>query len=234
MRARFSRIASASIAMTRCMSCGISTSFKAREVADIYLEGQFAAPALVRPESTAKGVDVPLPLLTQYAGLYWRQGDTRIERIVLRGGKLFGLGIEMMALSENHFQLTVDPEVAFTFEKATPRTPQQMTIKEGSDPPYVLDLSAGFRPTPAQLAEYAGSYTSDEIDPVYRISIQNGSLMLNRPKLKPQRLTPLVEDYFAGLGGIVHFAKDQSGSVTGFVLNSEEIRSFPFRKTGRM
>ena len=125
-----------------------------------------------------------------------------------------------MALSENHFQLTVDPEVTFTFEKATPSAPQRMTIKEGTDPPYVLDLSAGFRPTPAQLAEYAGSYTSDAIDPVYRISIQNGSLMLNRPKLKPQRLTPLVEDYFAGLGGIVHFAKDQSGSVTGLVLNS--------------
>jgi CubicO group peptidase (beta-lactamase class C family) len=204
----------------------------AREVADIYLEGQFAAPAFVRPESTAKGVDVPLPLLTQYAGLYWRKGDSRIERIVLRDGKLFGFGIEMMPLTESHFQLTVDPEVTFTFAKAAGDVPQRVTIKEGTDPPYVLDLSAGFRPTPAQLAEYSGSYISDAIDPVFRVSIQNGSVMLNRPKLKPQRLTPLSEDYFSGLGGIVHFSKDQSGSVTGFVLSSENIRNFPFRKAG--
>ena len=187
-----------------CNSRDIFPVELAREIADIYLEGKFGEPAVVRPES-AKGLDVPLPLLTQYAGIYWRQGDRRIERIVLRGGKLFGFGIEMMALSENHFQLSVDPEVTFTFGKATPGTPQRITIKEGTDPPYVLDLSAGFRPTPAQLDEYAGSYTSDAIDPVYRISVQNGSLMLNRPKLKPQRLTPLVEDYFAGLGGIVPF-----------------------------
>jgi len=58
--------------------------------------------------------------------------------------------------------------------------------------------------------------------------------MLNRPKLKPQKLTPLVEDYFAGLGGVVHFNRDRSGTVTGFVLNSESIRSFPFRKAGRI
>lgn len=216
-----------------CNSRDIFPVELAREVADIYLEGQFAAPAFVRPKSTGKGVDVPLPLLTQYAGVYWRKDDARIERIVLTDGKLFGFGIEMMPLSENHFQLTVDPEVTFTFEKASPGNPQRITIKEGTDPPYVLDLSVGFRPTPAQLAEYAGSYTSDAIDPVYRISIQNGSLMLNRPKLKPQKLTPLAEDYFAGLGGIVRFTKDLSGSVTGFVLNSEDIRSFPFRKAGK-
>lgn len=213
-----------------CNSRDIFPVELARKVADIYLARQFKDPAFVRPESAANNVVVPLPLLEHYSGLYWTKGDSRTRRIVLRDGKLFAFGIEMMALSQSRFQLTVDPEYTFSFERATPGSPQRITIREGGDPPYVLDLISEFRATPAQLAEYAGSYVSEEIDPVYRVSSQGAKLMLNRPKLKPQELTPLVEDYFAGLGGVVNFTKDQSGSVTGFVLNSESIRSLSFRK----
>jgi hypothetical protein len=216
-----------------CNSRDIFPVELARKVADLYLVGQFTE-SVVRPATASNNVIVPLALLTQYSGLYWRRGDVRTRRIALKDGKLFAFGVEMTALSESQFQLAVDPEYTFTFEKATPDIPQQITIKEGGDLSYVLDLVSEFRPTSAQLAEYAGSYASDEIDPVYRMSIQDGILMINRPKLKPQKLTPLAVDYFAGLGGVVHFIKDQPGSVTGFVLSSESIRSFPFRKTRRM
>jgi hypothetical protein len=92
-------------------------------------------------------------------------------------------------------------------------------------------LVAESKPAPNQLAGYAGSYVSDEIDPIYRIVVENGGLVLKRLKSKPQKLEPTVEDYFQGPDGDIHFERDPAGKVTGFVLNSGRIKNFHFKKT---
>ena len=73
-------------------------------------------------------------------------------------------------------------------------------------------------------------YVSEEIEPVYRITVQNGSLVLKRLKSKPQQLRPALVDYFDGSNGDLHFERDQSGKISGFLLNSGRIKNFRFRK----
>jgi hypothetical protein len=200
-----------------------------RRVADIYLAAQFKESAPIRPESLANSVAVSLQHLTQYMGLYWNNDDKVARRAVLRDGKLFVAGNELMPLSENHFQLAVDPDETYTFDKVTAVAPLQMTIQEPGEAPDVFDRITEFHATPSQLVAYAGFYASDEIDPVYRIIVEDGGLVLKRPKSKPQKLRPVLEDYFQGLGGVIHFTRDSAGKITGFVLNSDRIRNFHFR-----
>jgi len=201
-----------------------------KKVADIYLAGKFKDdPAQVREEPSAKPVSVPVERLAQYAGLYWKKDDEQARRILLKDGKLFWAysvddRVELTALSENRFQLAAYP-VVFTFDAQ--RLSMQMPDEEKPD---VFERVTEVKPTPAQLAAYAGAYVSEEIEPVYRIVVENGGLVLRRLKSKPQKLEPTLEDYFEGMNGDIHFQRDAAGKITGFVLNSGRIKNFRFRK----
>jgi CubicO group peptidase (beta-lactamase class C family) len=209
-----------------------------RKVSDIYLAEEFKEPAPVHLESSQKPVAVSPQRLAQYTGMYWKRDDERGARIVLKDGKLFVAfsaddQLELTALSENRFQLVVYP-ITFAFSDAVAGTPQQLNVQSpGEAKPDVFDLVNEFKPTPTELAAYAGSYVSKEIDPIYRIRVENGRLVLTRQKSKPEKLDPVLPDYFLGLNGDLHFQRDATGTITGFVLNAGRIKNFHFTKTGQ-
>jgi CubicO group peptidase (beta-lactamase class C family) len=208
----------------------------ARKVADIFLADQLKEPPPTRAESLTKSVAVPDERLALYAGLYWKKDDERSMLIVHKDGKLFlseseDDRLELAPLADNRFQLIRFP-VSFTFDQAAAAAPWLMSVQgQGQETPDVFERATEFQPTPEQLAGYAGSYVSAEIDPVYRIVIENGSLVLQRLKSKPQKLRPTISDYFDGPGGSLHFQRDPSGNITGFVLDSGRIQNFRFTKT---
>jgi CubicO group peptidase (beta-lactamase class C family) len=85
-------------------------------------------------------------------------------------------------------------------------------------------------PTARDLAEYSGAFVSEEIDPVYRISVQDGKLILRRPKYQPDTLYPTTRDVFAGEIGHVHFTRDANQHIAGFTLDAGPIQNFHFHK----
>jgi hypothetical protein len=103
-------------------------------------------------------------------------------------------------------------------------------IAEGGKPD-VSESVPLFDPTAAQLADYPGAFVSDEIDPIYRISIQDGKLTLNRLKHKPDTLSPATKDVFTGDIGTVRFTRDANQQISGFILNAGRIQNFKFTKT---
>ena len=96
--------------------------------------------------------------------------------------------------------------------------------------PDVFELAEQSSPGAAELAEYSGAYLSEEIDPVYRLVLENGSLKLSRLKHKTELLRPTVRDVFMGDIGTVRFTRDANQRVTGFLLNAGRIRNFRFSK----
>jgi len=211
-----------------CNKGEIAPGQLAQKVADIFLAKQFTEPLPAHPEPASKTFAVPVERLTQYAGTYWKKDNEQVARVVLREGKLFASGRELAPLAENRFQWVVYP-LQYSFDDATHR---MTVVAPGDESPDVYDRLPEYQPTARQLEGYAGSYVSDEIDPVYRIAVENGELVLKRLKSAPQKLRPVLEDYFQGLnGGVMHFQKDSGGRITGFVLNAGRIQNFHFRKT---
>jgi hypothetical protein len=80
------------------------------------------------------------------------------------------------------------------------------------------------------LAEFAGAFISEEIEPVYRMSVHDGKLTLARLKSKPDSLRPMTPDTFVGQIGTIRFARDASGRVSGFILNAGRIQGFQFTR----
>lgn len=85
-------------------------------------------------------------------------------------------------------------------------------------------------PTAVELADYEGSYVSQEIEPIYRMVVQDGRLALTRLKHKPAQLEPTILDVFRAEIGTIRFTRDSSHRVSGFVLNSGRIRNFRFTR----
>jgi len=218
-----------------CNQGEINPSELTRKVADIYLAGQLKEPPPARLEPSAKPVSVPDERMSQYAGLYWKKDEERAMRILHKDGKLFlpqseEERLELAPLADNRFRLVVFP-VAFTFDQAAAGAPWRLSIQgPEQEKPDVFERVTQAQPTPDELSAYVGSYVSDEIEPIYRIIVESGSLVLKRLKSKPEKLQPTLVDYFEGSNGGLHFQRDQSGKISGFVLNSGRIKNFRFRK----
>jgi CubicO group peptidase (beta-lactamase class C family) len=205
-----------------------------QRVADIYLAAEFKEPAPVRSAPVLTSVPVSAERLMQYPGLYLKK-DGRVARVTAKAGKVWlafsgGGGREMTALSESRFRLAGGPG-ELTFADAVGGGVPGLSIHfPGAKNSDVYERVAEFRPMPGELAAFAGSYVSLEIDPVYRIAVENGSLFLKRLKFKSEKLEPTISDTFWGLNGDLHFQKGPDGKVTGFTLDAGRLKNFHFAK----
>ncbi len=77
---------------------------------------------------------------------------------------------------------------------------------------------------------YVGNYRSEEIDPVYRITEENGKLVLKRLKHKPETLEAVAPDMFRAEVGTLRFKRDASRNISGVLLTTGRIRNLEFRK----
>jgi hypothetical protein len=213
--------------------CNIATANPgalSRRVAEVFLPaGAFAAAA----EPTRDGsVEVPLPKeqLSRYAGLYWNQADSVERRITLDGGRLHavlaGQRVPLKSLGSGAFVMTAAPGARVWFEE---KPDGAVHLKPAPAGPVLIRMEA-FSPSAEQLAEYAGVYRSDEMDAVFRISVNDGQLQLARTKLRPAALDPMFKDSFRVPIGVMQFTRDSTGRVTGFLLEGGRVRHLKFWK----
>ncbi len=178
--------------------------------------------------------------LSNKCGLYWNPDDDLSLKIILKEGKLYAAyedeSYELKPLSEYRFRW-LDAPVEFLFRAEKPGGPLKLTISFPWSPdnkPQVFEAVVPVTLTPAQLGEYVGSYHSDEIDPLYRITLEDGKLVVKRPKFKPVILEPASRDLFfaasEALEGSLRFTRDGAGRVSGIVLNAGGDRNFRFTK----
>ena len=75
------------------------------------------------------------------------------------------------------------------------------------------DSSTSWRPTASDLAAYAGTYYSPDVEATFEVSVANGALTLFRRPSSRSVLRPVSADTFAGFSNRVWFTRDASGRV---------------------
>lgn len=230
-----------------CNSAETVPSVLAQNVADIVLAkeikaAQAATPAneaVAKSAGTAASVVLTAEQMVGFTGLYWNREDDAFERVFVKDGKLQGdLGGEealvLKPFAESRFHIADKPwggQVEIHFVAPSGDKPRRMEQSFGGGKPSVFETAEAFSPSGAELAEYAGAYVSEEIDPVYRIVLDGDKLNLTRLKHKADTLRPAVRDVFTGDIGTVRFMRDAAkGHVSGFVLNAGRIQNFRFVK----
>ncbi len=209
----------------------INPSELTRQVADVYLAADLK-PAAPKPEAPA--VKLTEAQLADNAGIYYDHEGDVIRRFIVKDGSLraqVGMQtIELKPLSETKFRPSVQA-TELRFEPVGATGMRLISTPDSGARPTVYEREEEFKPTEEQLKEFAGVYRSDEIEPLFRMSLRDGKLVLERLKAGPATLEPAIKDLFTSPAGNIRFTRDARGQVTGFILGNGRVLNFRFRRS---
>lgn len=168
-------------------------------------------------------------------------GKYRGLRTVSHGGSWGGYRAELLRFPEQHFSVvclcnfgTSRPsgragKVAEIYlgNLMSPAKPKTTTDDDGEDSPKQKEavlLTAG------QLKLFEGDYWSRELQIIYRVTFESGSLVLRIKNLSPKKLTAISADEFQWEDGPKLKMVMKDGSVSGFLLDAGRTRGMLFEK----
>jgi len=221
-----------------CNLSNIESGWLTRQVADIYLADVFkkgeALGAASPPE--AKVISVPEKELNAVAGSYFNAASNNFRRLYVKDGKLiYSRGSsesELAPLGNNRFlMLGVPDRIEISFKAPRPGARLQMFTSANGGKPIVHECLEPASYTSEQLAQFAGTYYSEEIDATYTISLQGDKLVLRRKNVDDAPLQLLFADTFSSVGsGMLSFTRDKQNHISGFLVNTGRVRNLRFNK----
>lgn len=219
--------------------------YLARKVADIYLAPDMG-PERPNGGVGAKPVTLTPAQIEADLGVYVNVKDPDdLVRWVVQDGKLRVGNVgektfEVEPVGENRFDVIGVP-ATITFLAAHAGTPQQFkNAEDGKIDTYSRVPS--FTPSASELAEYAGAYSSREIDPLYELKVDDVhipgtptnqdriGLVLFRLKNDPDPLEPVAKDFFTAGAGKIRFTRDRKGVITGFLVSTGRVLDLRFER----
>jgi CubicO group peptidase (beta-lactamase class C family) len=223
-----------------CNFADTDPSALAHQVADIVLAKDLRAPPPAPAKDTATAAAMTPEQMAAIAGMYWGREEDDFEKVQVKDGKLqMDIGRdefhELKPFAPAHFHVANVPwgdKIDIHFIPADAGKPSRLEQIFPGGKPQSYEAVAAFDPTATKLAEYTGAFVSQEIDPVYRISLQDGKLTLVRLRHKPDTLWPAMQDAFVGEIGTLRFTRDGNQQVSGFILDAGRVQNLQFtRKT---
>lgn len=210
----------------------------ARQVAEVLLAEKMSAPE-ARPAPAARAAadspSMPAAALQERAGVYRNPQTGALRRITVTNGMLRidsfgGSPAELVPVGNDAFSVAGAPlSIEVTFEPAG----KAMVVKRATDPPETerFERAEAFAPGAADLAAYAGSFYSEELDTTYAVRVKDGKLWAQVRTNRPQELRPAVRDLFVGPQGIrIEFARGSEGRVSGFTVQAGRVRNIRFAR----
>jgi CubicO group peptidase (beta-lactamase class C family) len=213
-----------------CNRAGSAPSNLARRIADMYLADKLG-PVDTRIVFTP--VALPETAMAAYPGLYLDMLDKTVIRIQRNPNQPSGLLIrreEFLPAARGVFHSGNAPRT-LEFEGAAD-TPNRVVLKDKGTVVNTFTRMTEAPLTPAQLRDYVGAFVSEEIDPVFRVTAENGKLYLRRVHNAPAVLDPLTTDLFQVGGGRVtmQFVRDSQRRVTGFLFSTTRVLNMTFTR----
>jgi CubicO group peptidase (beta-lactamase class C family) len=205
----------------------------AQRVVDAVLGDALEALEASDGERPTESVEIDEDVLGEYVGAYRLDIDALVT-MQRRGRRLLvelpdGTSSAMTALSETEFRVDENGvEVRFERQPGSPA------------PAFVAKLGpetfAGTRIDPmatADLDELLGAYWSPELETLYRLVVEDGSLIARHSRKPDVTLTPVAPDEMLGdqwWFGKVVTERGDDGAVTGLRLTGSRVRNVHFER----
>jgi hypothetical protein len=110
--------------------------------------------------------------------------------------------------------------------------PVEITVKNVGAPDVHYRRGAGYKPTAAELRDFAGTYSSKELDVPAVLTIEGEKLVFHPAKMLPITLVPVTNDLFIGGDWRVRFARDSQARVSGLLISGywNRVENLRFEK----
>lgn len=205
----------------------------ATQVADYYLQDQMQA---VEDDGPTMDTSLSAQSLAIYTGEFWDSKNMVGLKVENEDGKLWAehpeLGrFELAAIGQHRWHLIDCPwDVKLVYEIEGGAMRQLDTLFNdaawGSFKPFKRA-----EPGIANLAAYAGTYYSPELDIEYQIGVDQDQLNFVLKGEHPQELTPVLDGMYENTNwGVFEFERNPEGQVDGFLLHSGRVRNLAFQR----
>ena len=161
-------------------------------------------------------------------------------RTVSHGGSWAGYRAELLRFPDQHFSVTTLCNLANTNPTVLSRRVAEVFL--GDKMTAAADVAAAgnqtrpqsppvsWAPTAADLAMFAGTYYSPELETTYTLRVDNGKLSLLRRREAAVELTPLSPDAFRTRGIQFNFTREK-GKPNGFTVDAGRTKNLRFDRT---
>jgi len=209
-----------------CNYAGANPTQLAHQVVDLMIPRTIT-------ELQARKVDLPAAELQQWAGVYRDPHTDDVITLIWSGGALSvgtgrGQPTALTPLGGTRFHAAAG-EAEF---KRTAGRRGFVLVRASGDSSHFEEA----RPTATKIAlqDYAGTYTSDELDVKLVVAAKGDKLVLRRRPADEIELRPAYADDFAAPGlGSIRFSRDASGRVTGFAIFAGRVIDVRFTRAAR-
>ena len=210
----------------------------AHKVVDIYLKDFLEEAPQETPDPTEKSTEtitVAQNILSTYAGDFELQPGFIIG-ITEKDGQLVAQAtgqpeVALVPISETEFNV-VGVEAKLEFIPNSGDKVKLIKLYQGGqiqEAPRIKE----FDKEAVLLAEFEGSYYSDELSTSYQFKVVDDQLMAQHSKHSDFALNPVKEDTFLGTTwffGRVAFERDENNAITGCKVSSGRVRDLAFEK----
>ncbi|HEV2667045.1 MAG TPA: serine hydrolase domain-containing protein, partial [Blastocatellia bacterium] len=220
-----------------CIFNRVGPNSIARQVADIYLADQFK-PEAAGADASAKAnfIQAPEQELKDKTGVYLDPVLRRFWTLNVEDGKLAvsatnGMRFRIAPVSATEFrEFEVPVRIDVRFQNRGEGERPLMHLSIDRQKSYAFEPVKFVAPTPAELAECAGEYYSDEAQASFKISVENGRLVTPARRGPKLVLTPALKDEFLSGGFNFEFTRDPQNKVNGFLMDTDRSINVRFFK----
>ena len=213
-----------------CNDNSVPSGLLAQRVADVFL-GDSLGMRTTPGQSRASTPPLDSQMLARHAGILFNDRTMSVRTIAVRDGKLYynrtatdraelvPLGLSRFRLADSDLIIDLSSKDIARIEPAT----GSATILHRVAP-------AG----QVRLADFAGAFTSAELDVSWTVAVSDSVLTLRRARADPERLEMVFDDAFRGGGMLLRFTRDAARRVTGMDVSvGERVRNVRFERGGR-
>ena len=212
-----------------CNYAGANPTQLAHQVVDLVLSKS----AAVATQASAEKVEVAAAAQQQWAGLYRDPHTDDVITLAASGGGLSvgtgrGQPTNLIPRGGARFHANAG-EVEFM---RTSGRRAFVLVRPNGDSAHFEEAQPA--PQKIRTQDYAGTYTSDELDVKLVVAAKGDQLVLRRRPADEIELRPTYVDDFAAPGlGTIRFARDKSGRVTGFAIFAGRVIDVRFTRAAR-
>jgi CubicO group peptidase (beta-lactamase class C family) len=210
------------------------------QIAAIYLADHFngvgaGAGAGASTSAPVKFIELPEQELREKTGGYRDPVSGDVWQLSLQEGRLvandFGTPVKLAPLSATRFRSVATPfEMEIEFHRSQAQQPWAMRVRIEDQPPVECEAAPLVAPSPAQLAEFAGNYFSEELNVTYKIKVEGDKLIYQFARAPQMSLSPMIKDTFAASSFQLTFLRNGQQRVSGFTINAGRVRNLRFVK----
>ena len=142
--------------------------------------------------------------------------------------KLTSLGggrFRTLSGSDEKIEAVVEPQ-----KSGRPRIQLTITDEDEDVEKATFEPVESWTPSAAELAGFAGTYASQELDTTWRLAVDQGQIFIRHRGLPEQALTPTIKDQFT-LDGMTLAFRRSGGKASGFSLDAGRVRGVAFTRT---